>query len=173
LGIWRERKIRRRAGYLDTVLDGESGERVHPADRVLQVVVVGGAARRRRRRALRREHGATECVVLVGQRVRDPHANQSSARERARSADPGGETGRWREEEKRRGFGTPASNFASLRFFLIGLDSPQALRGPRDFDFFLLTNIYIERVLLWCYKSFICLDLMIKNNEVSIERYFK
>jgi len=59
--------------YLDAILDGDAGERVHPSNLVLQEVAVG--ERRRGRRRLRREDGAAEGVVLVGERVRDPHGD--------------------------------------------------------------------------------------------------
>jgi hypothetical protein len=105
---WLDKEIRRPAGYLDGVLDGDSGERVHPGDLVLQVIVVGGAEGRRRRGPVRRQHGATEGV---GQRVRDAHANQSSKSGLDGQISAGN---RWR----RKGgvFGRPANQAIWLRF---------------------------------------------------------
>jgi len=48
---------------------------------VLQEVVVVGERRRGRRR-LRREDGAAEGVVLVGERVRDPHGDSRAKSQR-------------------------------------------------------------------------------------------
>ena len=59
--------------YLDAVLDGDAGERVHPGNLVLQAVVMGRRRRGRGRRPLRREDGGAEGVVLVRERVRDAH----------------------------------------------------------------------------------------------------
>jgi hypothetical protein len=70
----REREGGREGGrdyYLDAVLDGDAGERVHPGNFVLQAVVAG-RRRGRGRRPLRREHGA----VVVGERVSDAHGGE-------------------------------------------------------------------------------------------------
>jgi hypothetical protein len=113
---WFEKEIRRPAGYLDGVLDGNSGERVHPGDLVLQVIVVGGAEGRRRRGPVRRQHGTTEGVVLVGQRVRDAHANQSSKSGLDGQISAGN---RRRRKQKRRCLWNDSqpSSFVWLRFF--------------------------------------------------------